>query len=383
MHIDRAINLDDVRELARKRLPGLIFDFVEGGVDDEAGLVRNRTAFGRYRLLPRYLVDVSSVDRSTVLFGRRFGQPFGISPTGLADLSRRNADLMLAEAAARAKMPFLLSSASNASLESAVRAAGEHLWFQVYGTRDPAIAIDMVRRARDAGIATLVVSVDVPVHGNRERNRRSGFQRQLTLGAVMQTVRRPGWLWEYLRGGGLPIMRNWVPYAPPGASASQIFDLMEASCPAPAQTWNTLDDFRTLWPGTLIVKGVLHPADARRAKASGVDGVILSNHGGRQLDSAPSPLDALPGVRAAVGGEFPVMLDSGVRRGSDIVIARCLGADFVFFGRPTLYGAAAGGIRGIEKVIDLVGKEVDMVLAQIGCPAMDLLGPEYLAGAAS
>lgn len=385
MKIDQAVNLDDVHKMAKKRLPKLLFDFIEGGTDDELCLERNRKAFQQHQLIPRYLVDVSVIDRSTVLFGRKYERPFGISPTGMAGVFRRDADLMLAEAAAKANIPYLMSSASNASVEMAARVAPHNTWFQLYGARNPEISLDMVKRARDAGIETLVVTVDVPVSSNRERNRRNDFRRplRLTPSIAMQGLSHPGWLWNYLREGGLPVMGNWAPYAPPGSDANQVADLFGTLTPAPGQTWRVLQDIRKVWPGTLILKGILHPDDARLARDAAVDGIIVSNHGGRQLDCAPSPVDMLAAIRAAVGDDYTLMLDSGVRRGSDIVIARCLGAGFVFFGRPTLYGAVAGGLKGVEKVIEIVSNEIAMVLAQIGCPRIDLLGPEYLAASAA
>ena len=380
MHVSTAVNLEDLRQMARRKLPRIAFDFIDGGVDDEDCLRRNRAAFARFQLLPRYLVDVSRRDQSTELLGRRYASPFGISPTGLAGLFHPGADELLALAAKAADVPFLLSSASNASVETVARLAPEHVWFQIYGTRDERINADLVKRAGDAGVRTLVVSVDVPVNSNRERNKRNGFSRpfRMTPAVAFDALGHPAWVLRYLRSGGIPMMRNWAPYGPAGASAAEVADLYGTLTPAPMVKWQTLEQIRAAWPGPLVVKGLLHPEDARMAAELGVDAIIVSNHGGRQLDVAPTPIEMLPAIRAAVGERVELMLDSGVRRGSDIVIARCLGARFAFFGRPTLFGAAAGGAAGIARALQIVKNEIDMVLAQIGCSAFDALGERYL-----
>lgn len=380
MNIKSAINLDDVRAMARRKLPRIAFDFIDGGSDDEHCLRRNREAFQQYRLLPRYLVDVTRRDQSTTLLGQRYASPFGISPTGLAGLFRPDADRLLAQAAAAADIPFLLSSAANGQLEDVARAAPEHVWFQMYCTSDENINADLVRRARAANVRVLVVSVDVPVNSNRERNRRNGFSRpfRMTPGVVLEALAHPAWVLRYLRTGGIPMMRNWQPYAKEGASASEVADMYGTLTPAPMVNWGHMQRIREAWPGPMVIKGILHPDDARQARALGVDALVVSNHGGRQLDMSPSPLEMLPAIRAAVGDDMELMLDSGVRRGSDIVIARCLGARFCVFGRPTLFGAAVAGQEGIAHTLQIVRKEIDMVMAQIGCASFDSLHAGYL-----
>jgi (S)-mandelate dehydrogenase len=378
--IDRAFNLEDVRKLAKKRLPRICFDFIEGGVDDEECLVRNREAFRRYALLPRYLVDVSKRDQSVALFGRSYSSPFGISPTGVAELFRPGADTMLAEAAVEANIPFCLSTNSQPSIEKLARIAPDNLWPQIYGSHDHAITGDMVRRARDAGLQTLVLTVDVPIAPNRERNFRNGFSRPFKMrwDVMLEALTHPAWLISYYRRGGLPMMENWQPYAPAGASANDVADVFGAQTPASGQTWKVLEMIRDLWPGNLVVKGILHPDDAIRATDMGANGIVISNHGGRQLDRTPSPLEMFPAIKAAVGERSTLMIESGVRRGADIVIALCLGAKFCFFGRPTLYGVAAAGPAGARRVIEIVRKEVDLVMAQIGCAQIAGIGPEFL-----
>jgi (S)-mandelate dehydrogenase len=380
MNIQSAVNLEDMRLLARRKLPRIAFDFIDGGADDELCLKRNRDAFEKYRLLPRYLRDVSQRDQSVVLFGRTYASPIGISPTGLAGLWRPDADLMQAAAARDANVPFLLSSAANASLEDGMRVAPEHVWFQMYCTSDERINADLVQRAVTAQVGVLVISVDVPVNSNRERNRRNGFSRPLrmTPSVVLNAMGHPAWVLRYLRTGGIPMMRNWMHYAPDGASAAEVADMYGTLTPAPTVSWEHLRRIRHAWRGPLVIKGLLHPDDAREAARIGVNGLVVSNHGGRQLDAAPSPLEMLPAIREAVGPQVELILDSGVRRGSDVVIARCLGARAAIFGRPSLYAVAAAGQPGVARVLQIMRSEIDMVLAQIGCRSFEELDASYL-----
>jgi L-lactate dehydrogenase (cytochrome)/(S)-mandelate dehydrogenase len=380
MNLHSVVNLHDLRVLARKQLPRIAFDFIDGGADDELCLQRNREAFQRHCLLPRYLRDVTKRDQSVSLLGRRYRSPIGISPTGLAGLFRPDADRMLAAAAREADVPFLLSSAANGSIEEVVQVAPEHVWFQMYCTSDESINADLVRRALTTDTRALVVSVDVPVNSNRERNKRNGFSRpfRMTAGVALEALGHPLWVLRYLRHGGIPLMKNWAPYAPAGASANDVADLYGTLTPAPMVTWEHIRRIRDAWPRKLAIKGLMHAEDARQAVAIGADALVVSNHGGRQLDAAPAPLDVLPAIRAAVGEEIELILDSGVRRGSDIVIARCLGANSAIFGRPTLYGVAAAGQAGAARALAIVRNEIDMVMAQIGCAAFDELEHSYL-----
>jgi (S)-mandelate dehydrogenase len=388
MKIEDAVNIEDLHRMARRKLPRIIFDFIEGGVEDERGLERNEEAFHRHRLLPRYLVDVSTRDQSQTLFGRRYASPFGIAPTGGVGLYRPGGDLMLAEAAAAANIPFIMSGMSNASMEAAARIAPQHTWYQLYAARDMRISDDLVRRAGDAGLDAVVLTVDVPVHSKRERNIRNGFSAvrgggileafKLKPGILLEAMTHPAWVFEYLWTGGAPVIENWIPYAANGARKADVIAFGRGQTPADAQTWRDLERYRQLFPRKLVVKGIMHPADAIRAAEIGVDGIIVSNHGGRQLDRAPASLDVLPAISAAVGDRVTVMLDSGVRRGADILIALCLGARFVFFGRPTLYGTVVGGVPGAAKAIRILQNEIDLVMGQIGCPSLDQLGPDFL-----
>jgi (S)-mandelate dehydrogenase len=376
--LDDCINLDDLRKIAKRRVPKLVYDFIEGGVDDEDGLARNEDAFRRRGLLPRYLVDVSTIDQSCELFGRTYGSPFGISPTGGIGNYRRGGDLMLACAARDANIPFIMSGAATASMEDAMRVAPEHVWYQLYAARDKDIWRDMVRKAADLGMPALVITVDVPAGANRERNKRNGYARplRLTLATKLDALRRPLWLRDYLQHG-IAMLPNWQPYAPRGATAEEVGEFV-ASQIRGQLAWADVEEIRRLWPRALIIKGIMRVDDAIRAADAGVNGLIVSNHGARQLDRAPSPLDVLPDIIEAVGKRMTLMLDGGIRRGADVLVALATGAKFVFLGRPTLYGCVAGGETGAAMAVRFVRTEVETVMAQIGCPTLKELGPEFL-----
>jgi L-lactate dehydrogenase (cytochrome)/(S)-mandelate dehydrogenase len=379
MRAEHALNVEDLHRAARRRTPRLVFDYFEGGVEDEQGLAHNERAFQRERLLPRYLVDVSRVELATTLFGRTYAAPFGIAPFGVAGLIRRGAELMLAETAAAANIPYALPSLGYGRLEDAARVAPQHAWYQLYGAKERRISEEQMRRAADAGMSVLVFTVDVPGQSNRERDLRNRFgQKPLPLWAVADALCHPRWLLEWLRHGGMPALVNLAPYCPEGDSPQAVLAFARRQFPVPDHTWRDVENFRRLWPGRLVLKGILHPDDALRAAELGVDGVIVSNHGGRQLDRAPSPLEVLPAIRAAVGQRLALLLDSGVRRGSDVVIARALGADFVLAGRAFAYGVGAFGRAGARRAFEILRREVEITLAQIGCPRADQLGPQFL-----
>ena len=372
------VNIEDLRKHAKKRLPKIAYDFIEGGTDDEVGLVTNEQAFRQARIVPRYLVDVSVRDQSTTLFGRTYSSPIGIAPTGLAGLFRRGADLMLAEAARDANVPFIMSGASTGSIEDLGKLAPDHGWYQLYSSKDEAISEDLIKRVGDAGLKTLVFTVDVPEGSNRERNTRNGWGRPLKLNwsTKLEALEHPAWMLEWLRHG-TPYFSNWAKYAGANATAEQVADLVAYQNRAP-MTWKHVERFRSIFKGNFVLKGIMHPDDAIRAHSLGVDGIMVSNHGARQLDNAPSPLHVLPAIRDAVGDKMTVMFDGGIRRGLDAIIALCMGAKFVFQGRPTLYGVTAGGIPGAKTALGIFRREIDISMAQIGATRISDLGPHYL-----
>jgi (S)-mandelate dehydrogenase len=372
------VNIEDLRKLAKKRLPKIAYDFIEGGTDDEVGLQTNEQAFRQARIVPRYLVDVSVRDQSTTVFGRTYSSPIGIAPTGLAGLFRRGADLMLAEAARDANVPFIMSGSATGSIEDLAKLAPDHGWYQLYSSKDEAISEDLIKRTADAGLKTLVFTVDVPEGSNRERNIRNGWGRPLKLSwaTKMEALEHPAWMLEWMRHG-TPYFSNWAKYAGAGADANKVADLVAYQNRAP-MTWKHVERFRKIFPGNFVLKGIMHPDDAIRAHSLGVDGIMVSNHGARQLDNAPSPLHVLPAIRDAVGDKMTVMFDGGVRRGLDAIIALCMGAKFVFQGRPTLYGVTAGGVEGAKTALGIFRREVDLSMAQMGAAKIADLGPQFL-----
>lgn len=373
-----AINIEDLRRMAQRRLPRIVFDYIDGGVEDESGLQRNRQAFERWRLVPHYLTDISQRSQRASLFGREYAAPFGIAPTGLAGFARPGADLLLARAAADADLPFIMSGAATASIERVVSVAPRHSWFQLYVSRETRITDDLIRRAADAGVETLVLTVDVPVHSKRERDWRNGFVPPVrpTPACVADMLCHPAWLAGLIRHG-LPRFENWAPYVVQGAGAGEIAAFFTSQIPF-TQTWRDLERIRLNWHGKLVLKGVLAPRDAVEAQRLGVDGLIISNHGGRQLDTAPAALEMLPPIRAALGQGMTLMLDGGIRRGSDVLKAWALGADFVFVGRAPLYGVAADGLAGASRALEILKQEIDLTLAQLGCADLATLTGEFL-----
>lgn len=358
------LNIFDYRHAARRKLPRFVFDYIDGDAEDGCCARRNRDDFERLSVMPRMLCDVTAQDLSVELFGDRWRYPFGIAPTGFNGFVHPRGDVMLATAAAASGIPFVLSTASNMRLE-AVRQPGGLDWLQLYVLRDRGVAEQMVRRAKAAGYRALVVTADVPVSGLRERDVRNGFRLPFrpTPGMLLNLARHPLWLARQLRVGG-PGFVNLVEHerrVPAAAGAAALTRDMDRGL-----TWESLAWLRRLWDGPLLVKGVLHPDDARLAVKHGVDGIIVSNHGGRQLDVAPSSIAALPAVVDAVADRIPVLLDSGVRRGSDIAKALALGARAVLVGRATLYGLADGGQGGARSVIELLAGELSRVLTLAG-----------------
>jgi isopentenyl diphosphate isomerase/L-lactate dehydrogenase-like FMN-dependent dehydrogenase len=376
-----AYNIADLRETARRRLPKGIFEFVDRGSEDEVALRNNRAAFERIKLKPRTLVDVSGRSQEITLFGHRQKMPIAIAPTGTTGLMWYHGEIELARAAAAAGIPFTLATGSMTAMEEVAEKAGGRLWFQLYMWPDRSLSHQLVERAKAAGFEALVVTVDGAASGNREYNLRNGFTIpfSFTRRNVTDVLMHPGWLLgvltRYMLTTGMPRyenypsdLRNKITARPMGKSMLRNDSL----------TWDDLRVLRKMWPHTLIVKGILHPHDALLAADCGADGVIVSNHGGRNLDSSMAPIDVLPEVVDAVGKRITVIVDSGFRRGSDVVKALALGAKSVLIGRPTLYGTAAGGEAGAARAISIFREEIDRVLALLGCPGIAALNRDCL-----
>jgi (S)-mandelate dehydrogenase len=367
------------RYIAQKRLPRFVFDYVDGGADREDCLTRNAADLQRVRLLPTCLRDTRSIDTSIEVFGRRWQAPVGIAPTGFNGLIRPNGDVILAKAAARAAIPFVLSTASNARLEAVRAAAPAGInWLQLYVMNDRTIAEQLVRRARNEGYGALVLTVDVPTNGYRGRDIRNGFGLPFRPGlrTLLNISRRPGWLLRIARHG-VPHFVNLTESDDPSAAAKLAAALLAREMDR-GLGWESLGWLRRLWDGPLLLKGILHPDDALRAVQNGIDGVIVSNHGGRQLDAAPSAFAALAPVIDAVGGRIPVFVDGGFRTGDDIVKALAVGARAVFIGRPALYGLACDAEAGVDGVLNLLAAQTIRTMILIGASCLRHIERKHL-----
>ena len=373
------LSLDDFERAARRRLPRPVFGYVAGATERNASHYDNHDAFRELGFVPRVLVDVSRRQQSASLFGQTYAAPFGIAPMGISALSAYRGDLVLAHAAAAANVPMVMSGSSLIRLEEVV-AAAPGSWFQAYLPGEPSRILALLDRVERAGFATLVLTVDVAVLPNRENNVRNGFSTPLrpSLQLALDGIGHPRWLLgtalRTLLRHGMPHFEN--SYAERGApilSRSVARDFAARD----HLSWEHLDLIRKRWRGRLVVKGVMHREDARRAWDGGADGLIVSNHGGRQLDGTVSPLRVLPEIRAAAGDRV-VMMDGGVRRGTDVLKALALGADFVFVGRPFQYAAAIGGEAGVRHAVHLLFEEIGRDMALLGIDALSELGPELL-----
>jgi L-lactate dehydrogenase (cytochrome) len=367
--LDRAITIDDLRRLARRRLPRAVYDFVEGGAGDERTVERNRAAFDRLVFRPRVLVDVSKREQATVVLGESVKTPVLVSPTGMAGLCWPKGEVAAARAANEAGTIYTLSTHSSCTIEEVAAGAPGPLWFQLYVWQNRDLTRSFVERARAAGYRALVLTVDVPIISRRERDLRNGFTipPRITVRNALDTLRRVGWMRRVLLGPRLTLA-NLV--GAPGAPRTDIVTLGGVANRQvdPSVAWADLTWFRSLWKGPLVLKGVLTAEDARRAADHGVDGLIVSNHGGRQLDGTPASVEALPEIADAVGDRVEVLLDGGVRRGADVLRALALGARAVMVGRPYLYGLGAGGSAGVRRALDILAGEVDHALALVGVP---------------
>jgi len=348
---------EDARRLARKRLPWMVFDYIDGAAGAETGAVRNRAAFDNLELRPRVLRDVSDRSLASTLWGKPTKSPFGISPMGMCNLSGPGADMMLARLAARENVPLGVSTVASTAMEPLIEAAEGNAWFQLYFSGDGTGTFKLVERAKAAGYETIVLTVDVAEVGRRPRELRHGFTMPFKIGPkqFIDFALHPRWSLTSLYAGK-PQMANFD-------MDGYDFDRTESRAKA---DWDTLRRLRDMWPGNLVVKGVLDAEDAVALKGAGVDAVQVSSHGSRQLDSAPAPILELAKIRAAVGADFPLFYDTGLRSGEDVVKAYRQGANFTFFGRVLQFAIAAGGEEGLQELWNVLRSETSITLAQIG-----------------
>jgi (S)-mandelate dehydrogenase len=376
-----ALCIDELRARARRRLPGFAFEYIDGGAEDEVTLRRNRQALESLAFVPDTLVDTTGRDCRALLLGASAAAPLVVAPTGLNGVAWPDGDLALARAAAAEGIPFTLSTVSNACLEHVAAEARGRRWFQLYLFENPAITLDLVERAAAAGYEALVLTTDVHPVGGREWDRRN-YRRpgQLRWSRWADAALHSRWVMGMLRAGGVPRFENVADFLPPEARTASGGATVFPSLMRSGISWDDVRWLRDRWRGPLIVKGIMHANDARRAADAGCDGVVLTNHGGRQLDGCASPVELLPEVVEAVGGRLTILIDSGFRRGADVVKALALGADAVMLGRATLYGLAAGGELGARHAIALLKSEILRSLGLLGCRSLADLDPRLLRG---
>lgn len=379
-----AANADDLRKIAKRRLPGGVFDYIDGGAEDERTMRANRDAYSRYRFRPRVLRDVSAVDTSTSVLGRLVPIPLVLAPTGFTRIADPQGELAVARAAQRAGVPYTLSTLSTRSIEEVAAVNGHgRRWFQVYVWKDKGLLRDMVDRAAAAGYEALVITVDTANLGRRERDVRRGFELppKLGLDSIVDGMLHPSWTWRFVRAEPIRFANIATSTAasgqPEGTSAVNLAETFATQFDA-RLSWDDVEWFRSVWDGPIVLKGVQSVEDARIAADAGVEAIALSNHGGRQLDDAPAALELVAPVADAVGGRVEIICDGGVRRGSDIVKAVALGATACMAGRAYLYGLAAGGETGVDKILDLLAGDVRRTMALLGVSRISDLSPEYL-----
>jgi L-lactate dehydrogenase (cytochrome) len=369
--------VSDYRALAKARLPHFLFEYLDGGSYDEVTLRRNVEDLQAVALKQRVLRDVSSTDLSTELFGKRWDLPVGLGPVGLSGLYARRGEAQAARAAAAAGVPFTLSTLSACSIREVARAAP--LWFQLYIVKDRGFVSDMIARAKEAGCGALLLTVDLAVPGTRYRDYRAGLSGSLRGPAsrALQVVRRPDWAWDVAVRGRPLTMGNLEPLLGSGAALADLMGWVARNFDA-SVTWKDVEWVRSQWEGPLIIKGILDPDDARCAVDNGADALVVSNHGGRQLDGVLSSARALPAIAAAVAGRIPILADGGVRSGLDVVRMLALGADFVMLGRAWAYALAARGEAGVAHVLKLIDAEMRVAMALTGCTRIDQLNEQIL-----
>ena len=376
----RAASVADLRAIARRRLPHGVFDYIDGAAEDERTLAANSAAFAAVTFRPRVLRDVGEVDPSTTLLGRPLPLPLVLAPTGFTRIADPDGELAVARAAARAGLPYTLSTLSTRSIEEVAAASAGPKWFQVYVWRDRGLVKEMIGRAASAGYEALVLTVDTAVLGRRERDVRRGFSLppKIGLGTLVDGAVHPGWTWRFLRSE--PIRFANVQESAgvgDGTAAVTLSDYVNTQFD-PRLSWRDVEWMRSEWHGPLVIKGIQTVDDARLAAQAGIEAIALSNHGGRQLDAAPAPLDLVAPVADAVGDRLEIICDGGVRRGSDIVKAVALGARACMAGRAYLYGLGAAGERGVDHVLGLLDADVRRTMALVGASGVAELGRELV-----
>ena len=381
--IRQAYTIGDLREVAQKKLPKGLFEFMDRGTEDELALKRNRAGFDQICLRPKVLVDVSGRTLRARFAGQESTMPLAVAPTGAAGLLSFDGEIAIARAARKLGIPFTLSTASFTPMERVAEEAGGRLWFQLYMWPDRAMSYQLVERVKAAGYEALIVTVDTAVTPNREYNRRNGFTlpMKITRKNMVDVATHPEWFFKvfmrYLLRSGIPTLENYPP-----EYRQRLVEKRpghQAGLPkSDSVNWDDLRELRKRWKGTLMVKGILHPDDAQVALDCGVDAIVVSNHGGRNLDSSIAPIDALPDIVAKVNGRVDVLMDSGIQRGSDIFKALALGAKGVFAGRAPLWGVTAAGEDGAFRALDILREELERIMGFTGCVTLNDINQSLL-----
>jgi L-lactate dehydrogenase (cytochrome) len=374
-----AASIGDLRQIAKKRVPAGVFDYIDGAAEDEITLRRNRAAYQRLEFRPRVLRDVSAVDPSTSILGREIPFPLVLAPTGFSRIADPQGELAVARSAARSGIPYTLSTLATRSIEEVAKTAEGPRWFQVYPWKDRGLVKELIQRAQAARYEALMLTVDTAVFGRRERDVRRGFSLppKIGLDTIFEGIIHPGWTWSFLRADPISFANVVGRSVGDGSDAVTLSDYINAQFD-PSLSWTDIDWMRSVWDGPIVVKGIQSVEDAVLAADAGVEAIALSNHGGRQLDGAPPTLELLPSVVEAVGGRIDIICDGGVRRGSDIVKATALGATCCMAGRAYLYGLAAAGEAGVDFVIRLLEADVRRTMALCGVTSVADLSPEFV-----
>ncbi len=380
----RAASIADLRRIARRRLPGGVFDYIDGAAEDERTLAANERAFAETTFRPRVLRGIAGVDIGSRILGSPLTYPLVLAPTGFTRIADPDGELAVARAAARAGLPYTLSTLSTRSIEEVRAVSDGRLWFQVYAWRDRAMVSEMIRRAAAARYEALVLTVDTAVLGRRERDVRRGFSLPPTIGprTLLDGARHPGWTWAFVRSEPIRFANVVGRDVGDGATPVTLSDYINTQFD-PSLSWHDVEWLRSVWNGPIVLKGIQSVADARLAVDAGVDAIVLSNHGGRQLDGAPATFSLVAPVADAVGGRVEIICDGGVRRGSDVVKALAAGAQACMAGRAYLYALGAAGERGVDRVLSWLAADITRTMTLIGAPQIGALDRSFLAGDAA
>ena len=371
-------SIADLRRAAKRRLPRAVFDYMDGAAEDEVTLYRNQADFGRYELQPRFLVDVENVDLSTRVLGANIDVPFILAPTGMSRLFHYNGERAVAKAAQNAGTMYSLSSVATTSIEDIAGVSKGPKMLQLYVWRDRGILKDFIRRAKASGYTALCLTVDLPLAGQRERDLKNGFTvpPRIRFANILDTMIRPDWLWGFLTSPRMTL-ENVRGHAIAAESLFSVIDYTSAQFD-PSLTWDDMAWMIREWNGPFAIKGILSVDDARRAIETGVTAIIISNHGGRQLDHAPSPISVLPEISDALSDQVEIILDGGIRRGTDVIKALSLGARAVMIGRAYLFGLGAGGEAGVDRALQLLSAEIKRNMMLVGCTSVTELSEKFI-----